>query len=321
MNNHKNHKTRILIIKWLVALIALGFLYYEIFVRHQAVSLFNEYKHTVIQIWPSLLMVLLLMPLNWFIESLKWRRLLLNTTKISKYNAVKGVLMGVSLGLFTPNGVGEFAGRIWVVEKKYREQAVSSSIVGSLSQLCITITIGGALIVFFASQLIAKDWLLTAQILAGLTVLFGFYAYYKMPEIAGALLTRIKVFNRFGKFRDSMASFSKKALTKAYLSSLLRYVVFCTQLGVLIITVGGLSSKEAMLVVGLIPVYYYIQTIVPTVALSEIGVRGLIMLFLFSSILLESEVILISFIIWIVNLIVPGLIGLVFLAQNKFRNK
>jgi len=321
LNNHKNQKTRIRIVKWFVALLALSFLYYEIFVKHQALLLFKDYRQTVIEIWPSLLLVGLLMPLNWLIESLKWRRLLKSTTKISVYHSIKGVLMGVSLGLFTPNGVGEFAGRMWVVNKVYREQAVSSSIVGSLSQLCITITIGGALIVFFASQWIAETWLLTAQILATLTVLIGFYAYYKMPEIAGGVLSRIKVFSRFDKFRQSMMSFTKGALTSAYLSSLLRYAVFCSQLGILIVAVGDLTTGETLMVLGLIPVYYYIQTLVPTIALSEIGVRGLIMLFLFSSVLVESEVILISFLIWMINLIVPGVIGLIFLANNKFRNK
>ena len=258
------------------------------------------------------------MPVNWLVESVKWRNLLSHTTELSTKTALKGVLMGVSLGLFTPNGVGEFAGRMWVVRNRFREQAVSSSIVGSLSQLCITITIGGALIVFFASQLIAQEWLLVAQLLALGTVVIGFVTYYKMPEIAGAVLSRINVFKRFSKFKDSMASFSKHALTEAYMLSLLRYLVFCAQLAILLVAVGDLDPLQAWKVIGLIPVYYYIQTLIPTIALSEIGVRGLILLFLLSDLMMESELILVSFLIWFVNLIIPGMVGLFFMVRTRF---
>lgn len=94
--------------------------------------------------------------------------------------------------------------------------------------------------------------------------------------------------------------------------------MFCSQLGILIYAIGEFEMYEVIGLVSLIPVYYYVQTIIPTVALSEIGVRGMIMMFLFSGVLMESEVLLISFLIWVINLIIPGLIGLLFLAKTKF---
>ena len=309
------------VLKGVITLVALSFLYHEIFVRHNAFALLKEYRTTIQNIYPSLIIVALLMPINWLLESLKWKGLVSKSNLITTGQAARGVLMGVTLGLFTPNGVGEFAGRMWVVRTRYRQQAVSSSIVGSLSQLCITITIGGALIVFYASQLVADKWLITARVLAILTVIVGFLAYYKMPEIASKLVTRFKFLDRFEKFKTSITSFSKKALTKAYLFSLLRYAVFCTQLAILMFTVGGMNQSQLPMLIGLIPVYYYIQTIIPTVALSEIGVRGLILLFLFSGVLVESEVILISFLIWIINLIIPGLVGMYFLIRTRFLRK
>ncbi len=44
----------------------------------------------------------------------------------------------------------------------------------------------------------------------------------------------------------------------------------------------------------------------------------MILLFLFSNILVDSDVIVVSFVIWIINLIIPGLFGLFFLAQTSF---
>ena len=260
----------------------------------------------------------MLMPINWLLETYKWRRLVNHRDAMTGPQPFQGVLMGVALGLFTPNGVGEFAGRVWVVKDDQREKAVSSSIAGSLAQLCITITIGGAFVVFFTSQFVAQEWLRTAQVLAVLTVVIGIISYYKMPVIASIILSKISFFDRYDKFRTSLSSFSRKALSEAYFWSLLRYIVFCSQLGILIYAIGEFEMYEVIGLVSLIPVYYYVQTIIPTVALSEIGVRGMIMMFLFSGVLMESEVLLISFLIWVINLIIPGLIGLLFLAKTKF---
>jgi hypothetical protein len=320
LNIHSKGKSRIRVLKWLIAIVALAFLIYEIFVKHDAVALFSEYRETIKSTYPYLLIVLLLMPLNWFIEAAKWRKLLNDGNAISWLKAYKGVLMGISVGLFTPNGVGEFAGRMWVVGKDEREKAVSSSIVGSIAQLSITITIGGAFVVFFTSQILAAEWLLTAQVLATITIGIGLMAYYKMPQIAAALLSKFKFFNRFEKFKQSIQSVSTKALTEAYGFSLIRYIVFCTQLGILIYVIGGLEN-QVLLIMALVPVYYYIQTLIPTIALGEIGVRGFILLILFKDLLIESDVILISFLIWVINIIIPGLIGILFLSKIKMERR
>ncbi len=301
-----------------MSLVAVSFLFYEIFVRHDAITLVTDYGDIIKQNSNSILLVFMLMPINWLLETYKWRRLVNHRDAMTGPQAFQGVLMGVALGLFTPNGVGEFAGRVWVVKDDQREKAVSSSIAGSLAQLCITITIGGAFVVFFTSQFVAQEWLRTAQVLAVLTVVIGIISYYKMPVIASIILSKISFFDRYDKFRTSLSSFSRKALSEAYFWSLLRYIVFCSQLGILIYAIGEFEMYEVIGLVSLIPVYYYVQTIIPTVALSEIGVRGMIMMFLFSGVLMESEVLLISFLIWVINLIIPGLIGLLFLAKTKF---
>ena len=142
----KKQKGIIKLVKWLVTLGALGFLYFEIFERSDSFDLVSNYKTLLKQHWVALLVVFLLMPINWYIESLKWSNLYQKYGELSRWNAFKGVLMGVALGLFTPNGIGEYAGRMWSVPLSRRQEAIAASIVGSLSQLAITITIGGACI-------------------------------------------------------------------------------------------------------------------------------------------------------------------------------
>lgn len=307
------------LLKWGLAILAVGFLGYEIFVKNNAIELFSNYKEKVVEKRFELMVVVLLMPINWLIDALKWRWLLRKHVEIRPMQAFKGIFMGLSVGLFTPNGVGEFFGRMLAVRPRFRQQAVAASITGSLAQLAITITIGGACLVFMVGNYIAPTYLVWVRILAVVTIGVGFYAYFKLPEIFGYLLTKVKRVKRFAKFQEAFASFTKQELLGAYGFALARYVVFCTQLFIVLFAVGDIPTNNWLHLVWLIPVYYYVQTLVPTVALSEIGVRGVILSFLLADYVLESDVILASFIIWIVNLILPGLIGLIVLLRTKIK--
>ncbi|MBE9468956.1 MAG: hypothetical protein IMY72_11655, partial [Bacteroidetes bacterium] len=51
-------------------------------------------------------------------------------------------MSGVTVSIFTPNRVGEFGGRIFVLKRKNRVSAIFATIVGSFSQLIITIVVG-----------------------------------------------------------------------------------------------------------------------------------------------------------------------------------
>lgn len=281
----------------------------------------SEYSSFLSDHTVAIVVVILLMPINWLIDAVKWKWLLKKYVHIPVWSAIKGVLMGVSVGLFTPNGVGEFAGRMMAVPEENRQHAVSASIVGSLAQLAITITVGGACIVYFISSYVVQDYRLVSQIAALVTIVVGFYAYFHLPEIAGRVFHKIPKLERFRDFVDGMTHYSVTELFKAYGFAAARYMVFCTQLAILLFAVGGLSFAADWKMLFLIPVYYYVQSLIPTVALSEIGVRGLILAYLFQGTLLEPDVILVSFVIWIVNLILPGVVGLFAAWTIRLRSK
>lgn len=57
-----------------------------------------------------LLMVLLLMPLNWLLEAWKWQ-LILKPDQVPLWQALRGTLAGLSLGMITPWRSGELPGR------------------------------------------------------------------------------------------------------------------------------------------------------------------------------------------------------------------
>jgi len=58
-----------------------------------------------------LLYVLFLMPVNWGIEIVKWRYMILKIERITFYKSLKAVLVGITFSSFTPNRVGDYFGR------------------------------------------------------------------------------------------------------------------------------------------------------------------------------------------------------------------
>ena len=52
------------------------------------------------------------------------------------------MLAGCSITMLTPNRIGEYGGRIMYVQEQHRLKAISLTILGSISQLTITMFMG-----------------------------------------------------------------------------------------------------------------------------------------------------------------------------------
>ena len=112
------------------------------------------------------------------------------------------------------------------------------------------------------------------------------------------------------------------------LLSLLRYLVFSLQFYLLLKAFDlNLPYLKAMMLIGLV---YLLVTIIPTIALSELGVRGSVSLFVFA-IYLEPlgnwsdqaalAVASASTILWLINLAFPALLGVLFVYSLRFFRK
>jgi hypothetical protein len=68
--------------------------------------------------------LLLLSILNRFFEILKWQNLASNIKPITVSEATKQVLAALTAGIFTPNGIGEYAGKALYYEKSETTQVI-----------------------------------------------------------------------------------------------------------------------------------------------------------------------------------------------------
>ena len=90
----------------------------------------------------TIIVVIFMMFMNWFLEALKWKFLINKIEEISIITSIRAVFSGITVSTFTPNRIGEYAGRVFCLEKGDRIKAVLITIIGSMSQLFNTIFFG-----------------------------------------------------------------------------------------------------------------------------------------------------------------------------------
>ena len=298
MNYFKNKKF-ITKIKWLVAILSFVYLVYSINIKIEQIdfSFFNSsnlHDKTI-----GFLLLFFLMMLNWFIESLKWKYALINTQKISIKTSIASVLSGVSTGIFTPNRVGEFVGKIFFLKEENREKAISINILVSYSQLLVTLILG-------ACALLYTNYFLLAS-----SILILFLLYINLSKIINWIVKKFSV-----PFLGKIELVSIYNLSVLFLLSLFRYIVFLFQF-IISLNLVGINLDLFSSIKSIVTYYLYLAAI-PTYAWSELGVRGALAVKVFESLSNNPlQTLTASSLLWIVNIAIPALMGLFFLLKEK----
>lgn len=90
-----------------------------------------------------MIIVLLLLFPNYYLEYLKWDKILLATNQQVKQSVkIQSFLAGIITGMLTPNMQGNFIGRIYYFQRKYRLPIILLTLTSNLGQFCITIVLG-----------------------------------------------------------------------------------------------------------------------------------------------------------------------------------
>ena len=97
----------------------------------------NDTKHLGI-----ILLAIILMPVNLFLETVKWQFQIRKLEKVKLNKAFTAVLSGISVSMFMPNRVGDYLGRVFILEKASHIKGVLLTMIGSLAQLLVTLVIG-----------------------------------------------------------------------------------------------------------------------------------------------------------------------------------
>jgi uncharacterized membrane protein YbhN (UPF0104 family) len=305
-----NKKNIYSFIKLIIAFTALIFIYYKL-------KDFNfTYSFNGSKLYLLIFSILLLFD-NWGVESLKWQFLVKKYEQISLFKAYKSVFSGVASSVFIPNRVGEFVGRMFYISDENKGKAILSTIVGSYSQLLITIILG--LLAFFISKpIIVYNIEINSSfnnfILIVLTCIL-LLVYFKI-SIFSYLINKIKFLSRFKDLFQSLELYSSLDLFKVLLLSLLRYTVFAVQF-VLIVYFFNIEISLINIILG-IAQFYLVLLIIPTVSFAEPGVRAVIAISVFSQYTNSIDLVVYSIsVLWLINIVIPAFIGSILLSINK----
>lgn len=273
----------------------------------------------------NLLTVVILMIVNWGIEARKWQLSVASIYHLSFLKAFKGVLSGVSFSVTMPNRIGEYIGRMLYLPEGNRLKSISVTLVGSISQLYITMVSGTIGFIFLRQRLIEQGFISEIIYRVAITafvvvILFLTLIYFRIAIIE-------KVFEKWIKSSpylyliESLRTFNVQLLLRLLLLSFLRYLVFLVQYFLLFSLFD--IDLSFTIVWSVVSVLFLVLAVIPTIALVEVGIRGEISLQLMGMFTVNTLGIgLTTVTIWFINLVLPAIVGsILFLGIKVFKRK
>jgi hypothetical protein len=277
-------------------------------------------------IW-NLVAVVLLMVVNWSIETVKWKLAVQKIQQVGFFTAFKAVLSGVSFSVTTPNRVGEYLGRVLYMDEGNRMKAISLTITGSISQLIITLLMG------FTGLIILRSPIENSQMISSLwmeVMLYGVFTatviltlFYLRLSWLVKWIDRLPGAKKYAWLIETLEDFNATLLLQLLSLSALRFLVFIVQYYLLFrlfdVDVSLWHCWSA------VSVSFLVMAVIPTIALfTDLGLRGKVslkLMGLFSDNSLGISLTSVS--IWFINLIIPALAGSLLILGIKriFKNK
>lgn len=244
--------------------------------------------------------------LNWSFEAVKWQRLTEGLKPLSFKEAMRDVLAGLATGLVTPNRAGNFIGRIARFDKELRLKGMLRTFYANLVQFSITLIFGLFGLFFLSASVFESGFILVlGGTLIGVAVSILLIVYPKY------LLIRPFSWVIPESVKDGLAelsNFSSRLKRNLMALGTMRYFIFVSQYVLLLIVLN--QDIDSLVLYGAVAVMYLIMTLIPSLFMGKLFVREAAGLIVFSSIGIPDNVtILAGFLVWLINIALPGLVG------------
>jgi hypothetical protein len=299
-------------LKNIIGITIIGICFYFIYSR---ISYFSNSNYIIDDFEFSFIIILkfafviVLMIINWTTEALKWKYTLSSIFKINTILAIKSVIAGLALAIITPNRIGEIGGRTIFLPKENRIVAIGVTTITSVSQLIATIIFASFSIPILFS--ISKFYFILGFAISGISIC----AYLNFPKTI-KWIRKIKYFEKYTFKLENIKNISISVLINTLLISISRYGIFIIQYYVLLnIFEINISISDTILCVG---ATYGLSSIVPTIALAELGLRGTAAILCFGLFTTNiTGIVFATFSLWIINIAFPSIIGSLLWIQGK----
>ncbi len=319
-----------------IMLLTLAFVYFQVLQRHDLVEWLRLWHEIKLQslVKPILAIIIFLLIANVLTESLKWKFLISKLETVRLNMAITAVLSGMAVSMFLPNRVGDYLGRVFVLQRASHVKGILATLVGSFAQIIVTLLAGMLALLYFVPAAFpdfGKNlWLvlglLLAVIVGALVMLVLFFQIRLLQLILSALFSKKQ--QQIMEYAGVFSLYSNNDLIILLIFSLLRYTIYTMQFYLMLLLFGvDISFAHAIV---LISVTYLLMTLIPTITITELGIRGSVTVGVFGLFFetrgywneeMSFAVLAASSAIWLINLVLPAVVGGLLAFRLKFFRK
>lgn len=295
------NKTFITAVKLIIVLLSFYFIYSELHNNDQLnweklFKLFNR-KWSL----SGILFLLSFSVANRYLEILKWQNLVTFIHPITVGESAKQVLSALTAGIFTPNGLGEYAGKALYFDQKKTKKIIFLNLICNGIQMILTVVFGIIGLWILGYQI----WVLAIMSLC--LLLIGLAYMTKSIKIKGysieKLLTKIN-------------EIPKKIHRKNMILAVGRYLVFSHQYYFLFLAFDVDLPYPTLM--ASIAAVYFLASSLPSFQFLDFAVKGSVALFFFEKLgVNEWIVVFIATLMWFLNVVLPVVIGSYFVLKFK----
>lgn len=251
--------------------------------------------------------LLLLTVLNRLFEILKWQNLVGDIRKISFWESTEQVLAALTAGIFTPNGVGEYAGKAIYFEKLLTKKIIFLNLICNGIQMLLTIVFG-AFGLFYFNALFGIITATTVMIIFGIFIVLLLVSFFiKRITVKGYSIE---------KLIHKINAIPKAIHRKNIVLGSLRYLVFSHQYYLLFLAFD--VDLPYFTVMSAIASVYLLGSALPSFQFLDFAVKGSVAVYFFGILGINEWIILfIATLMWLLNVVLPVIAGSYYVLRFK----
>ncbi|WP_264520332.1 hypothetical protein [Flavobacterium sp. N1994] len=298
---HKAKQFSVFIIKLLIVTAAFYFIWQQLAQNdkldwHKFVIILQE-KQSVL----GILFLLSFSFVNRYLEILKWQNLVSFFKPITIGESTKQVLGALTAGIFTPNGLGEYAGKALYFEKLKTKKIIFLNLICNGIQMILTVLFGTI------GLFILGYWKWGLAII-GISCFLVFASFLsKNIKIKGYSIQKLLY---------KINEIPKPIHRKNILLGTLRYLVFSHQYYFLFLAFD--VDLPYLTMMASIATVYFLASSLPSFQFLDFAVKGSMAVFFFGKLgVNEWIVVFISTLMWFLNVVLPVIIGSYYVLKFK----
>ena len=307
--SHKAKQFLIVVIKLLIVSGAFYFIYHQLAENDkldwdQFHVLFKKNQSIL-----GIIFIFFLSFLNRFFEILKWQNLVSYLHKISLSEATKQVLGSLTAGIFTPNGIGEYAGKTLFFENIKIKKIVFLNLICNGIQMIITVIFGFFGLLYFNSNFNVVNQKTKGLLFGFCFLFFGILFFSKKINIKGYSLEKL-----IQKINQIPKSIHQKNMILGFF----RYMIFSHQYYFLFLAFE--VDLPYLTMMSSIATVYFLASSLPSFQFLDFAVKGSVAVYFFGILgVNEWIVVFISTLMWLLNVVLPVLFGSYYVLNFKVK--